>query len=80
MPFGSDYAIRRIETKAVHAISLISAVAPGNSTFIAGDAFPHSRSMVLTNGDPDAELSEWTRRRQFGTQELFERRAWGDAE
>jgi hypothetical protein len=52
-------------------------VVPGNTSFIAGDAFPPSCDVTLAGSYWDAEFRAWTERRQVGSSDAFERKTRG---
>jgi hypothetical protein len=49
-------------------------VVPASISFIAGNAFPPSCAVTLAGSDCDADFRAWTRRRQFDSSAVFERR------
>jgi hypothetical protein len=78
--FEADSELTRIEAGAFAATSVSSVVIPKSILFAAGDAFPTTCVVALAGTDSDAELTEWTRRRQSGSIDPFERRGPGTGE
>jgi hypothetical protein len=69
-------SLSRIESTAFAGTDLDFVLLPESVVFIAGDAFPHSCEVRISNIDSCQEFNEWKEARQSGSTEAFERHGW----
>jgi hypothetical protein len=70
-------ALPRIESAAFAGTKLHFVLLLESVVFIAGDAFPHSCEVTLSNIDSRQEFNEWKEARQSGSRKAFEWHGWG---
>jgi hypothetical protein len=70
-------ALSRIESAAFAGTLLHFVLLPESVVFIAGDAFPRSCEVILSNIDSCQEFNEWKEAHQSGSREAFEWHGWG---
>jgi hypothetical protein len=72
--------LTRIETEAFAGALLYLVIVPGNTSFIAGDAFPSHCAVRSAWPDSDARLCQWNLRRRSRSSDAFKQEPWGKGE
>jgi hypothetical protein len=73
---SSQGRCRQIESTTFAGTCLYSVSLPESVVFIAGDTFPRSCEVRISNIDSCQEFNEWKETRQYGSTEAFEWHGW----